>query len=96
MIGRSREGGATERLSSLRQAQGDDPTLKNLLWVLTAKLDLCSRLPVCEWEAAHEGDANCAAAFKRLAEEERRTCAYLADCLRQHLERRASTAAENL
>jgi hypothetical protein len=93
VIGRSQEGDAAERLSNLRRAQGEDPTLKNLLGILTVKLDLCSRLPVCEWEAAHEGDASCAATFQRLAEEERRTCAYLVDCLRQHLERRAAMAS---
>jgi hypothetical protein len=92
VLGGSQETDATRRLADLRRAQTDDPTLKNLLAILTAKLDLCARLPVCEWEAAHEGDAKCAAAFRRLAEEERRTSDYLADCLRQHLERCAAMA----
>jgi hypothetical protein len=91
VIGRSQEGDATERLSNLRLAQGEDPTLKSLLGILTIKLDLCSRLLVCEWGAAHAGDASSAATFKRLAEEERRTSSYLTDCLRRHLEHRAAT-----
>lgn len=92
MIGRTQETEATQRLSNLRRAQADDPTLKNLLGILSTKLELCSRLPVFEWEAAHEGDSNCAATFKRLAEEERRSCSYIIDCLQQHLERRAGLA----
>jgi hypothetical protein len=92
VIGRTQETDASLRLSNLRRAQADDPTLKNLLGILTTKLELCSRLPVFEWEAAHEGDANCAATFKRLAEEERRSCSYIIDCLQQHLERRAALA----
>jgi hypothetical protein len=92
VIGRSQESDAALRLSNLRRAQADDPTLKNLLGILTTKLELCSRLPVLEWEAAHAGDANCAATFRRLAEEERRSCSYVVECLQQHLERRASLA----
>lgn len=92
MIGRTQETDASQRLSNLRSAQADDPTLKNLLGILTTKLELCSRLPVFEWEAAHEGEANCAATFKRLAEEERRSCSYVIDCLQKHLERRAALA----
>jgi hypothetical protein len=91
-MGRTQESDAAVRLSNLRRAQADDPTLKNLLAILTTKLELCSRLPVLEWEAAHEGDANCAATFRRLAEEERRSCSYVVECLQQHLERRASLA----
>lgn len=92
MIGRTQESDAGLRLSDLRRAQTDDPTLKNLLAILTSKLELCSRLPVCEWEAAHEGDSKCAATFRRLAEEERRSCSYVLDCLQKHLERRAAPA----
>lgn len=90
MIGRTQESDAAVRLSNLRRAQADDPTLKNLLGILTTKLELCSRLPVLEWEAAHEGDANCAATFRRLAEEERRSCSDVIDCLQKHLDRRAA------
>jgi hypothetical protein len=90
MLGRTQESDASSSLGTLRRTQADDPTLKNLLETLSTKLELCSRLPVFEWEAAHAGDASCAAAFRRLAEEERRSCSYITDCLRTHLERRAS------
>ena len=89
MLGRTQDT-AARRLSDLRKSQVDDSTLGNLLSVLTAKLELCSRLPVCEWEAAHQNDESCADAFKRLAEEERRSCSYVLDCLQQYLERRAT------
>jgi hypothetical protein len=88
VLGRTQDTAATRSLNDLRRSQTDDPTLKNLLAVLTAKLELCSRLPVCEWEAAHQNDAGCAATFRRLAEEERRSCTYVLDCLHQYLERR--------
>jgi hypothetical protein len=92
VVGRNAENDAPRRLSDLRRAQTDDPTLKNLLAILTVKLELCSRLPVCEWEAAHEDDMKCAATFRQLAEEERRSCSYVLDCLQKHLERRAMIA----
>jgi hypothetical protein len=92
VVGHTQDNGVASSLSNLRRAQADDPTLKNLLQILTAKLELCSRLPVFEWEAAHEGDPNCATTFRRLAEEERRSCSYLIDCLQKHLDRRASLA----
>lgn len=88
MLGRTQDTAATRSLNDLRRSQADDPTLKNLLAVLTAKLELCSRLPVCEWEAAHQNDATCAATFRRLAEEERRSATYVLDCLHKYLERR--------
>jgi hypothetical protein len=84
---RSHDSDATRRLADLRRSQANDPTLKNLLAVLTAKLELSSRLPVCEWEAAHQDDASCADMFRRLAEDERRSCSYLLDCLHKYLER---------
>jgi hypothetical protein len=92
VLGRTQDTPATRRLSDLRKSQVDDPTLGNLLAILTAKLELCSRLPVCEWEAANDGDAGSAASFRRLAEEERRSCAYVLECLQTHLERRTASA----
>lgn len=80
------------RLADLREAQPADASLRNLLGVLTAKLDLCARLPVFEWEASSAGDVDCATAFHRLAESERRSCADALDFLRDHLERRAAVA----
>jgi hypothetical protein len=82
---------ATRSLSDLRRAQPVDTTLRNLLGVLSAKLELCASLPVYEWEAGREGNDECAAAFRSLAEAERHACAEVLDRLREHLERHATT-----
>ena len=55
VISRTDPSDATRRLSDLRRAQPADATLKNLLGVLNAKLELCASLPVFEWEAGTEG-----------------------------------------
>ena len=89
MISRTDPSEATRRLTDLRRAQPADATLKNLLGVLTAKLELCASLPVFEWEAATEGYEECAAVFRRLAESERSSCTDVIDRLREHLEHRA-------
>jgi hypothetical protein len=75
------------RLADLRRAQPADVTLRNLLGVASAKLDLCASLPVLEWEARNEGNDSCATAFHALAEVERRSCSGVLDELRNHLER---------
>jgi hypothetical protein len=80
---------ATVRLGDLRRAQPADATLKNLLGLLTTKLELCAELPVFEWEAGNEGYDACARTFRALAEGERDSCAEVLDCLRSHLEHRA-------
>jgi hypothetical protein len=82
---------ATKRLSDLRRGQPADATLKNLLGVLSAKLELCASLPVYEWEAVSEGYDACARAFRELAEAERRSCSEVIDRLREHLVQRADT-----
>ena len=82
---------ATKRLTDLRRAQPADATLKNLLGVLSAKLELCASLPVYEWEAVSEGYEACARAFRELAEAERRSCSEVIDRLREHLVQRADT-----
>jgi|ERR687897_349053 hypothetical protein len=79
----------TRSLSDLRRRQPADATLKNLLGVLNAKLELCASLPVYEWEAGSEGYDECAAAFRDLAEYERRSCSGVIDCLREHLQQRS-------
>jgi rubrerythrin len=79
------------RLTDLQRAQPADATLKNLLKVLGAKLELCASLPVFEWEARSEGYDDCAAAFRRLADSERETCAGVIDRLRDHLVERAAS-----
>jgi hypothetical protein len=80
----------TRRLTDLRRAQPTDATLRNLLGVLTAKLELCASLPVYEWEAGSEGHEDCAAAFRSLAEAERQSCNDVLNRLREHLELRAA------
>jgi hypothetical protein len=73
-------------ISDLRGAQPADATLQNLLSVLSAKLELCSRLPIFEYEAGNEGHETSAAAFRALADVERRSFNELLECLRRHLE----------
>ena len=62
-----------QRFGVLRRAQPADATMKNLLELLTVKLELCERLPVWEWEAGDEGNETCAATFHAVLETERRT-----------------------
>lgn len=85
---------AGRRLSDLSRAQPADRTLQNLLGALTAKLDLCSRLPIFEYEAATEGHESSAAAFHELAALERQSFNELLACLRRHLEETAADAAQ--
>ena len=91
MTSRTDPNDATRRLSDLRRSMPTDGTLRNLLGVLSAKLELCASLPVYEWEAGSEGHADCAAAFRMLAEAERRSCSDVLDQLREHLELRAAS-----
>ena len=90
VIAHSDEPPAMRRLNELRRAQPGDPTLRNLLGVLTQKLDLCARLPVFEYEATSDGDERCALAFRRLADAERRSTSEVIECLREHLTRTAT------
>ena len=80
------ESHAARRLSDLRKAQPGDPTLQNLLGLLSAKLDLCARLPIYEYEAGSQGYETCARAFRRLAEVERESFNEVLVCLRHHLD----------
>jgi hypothetical protein len=93
MMDRQGRSNSAQRLGGLRRVQPTDVTLKNLLAVLTVKLDLCARLPVCEYEARDEGHDACADAFSELAEAERRSCAAVLDSLRAHLERTTGSRA---
>jgi hypothetical protein len=76
----------TRRLSDLTAAHPADRTLENLLRTLTAKLDLCARLPVFEYEADAEGHHASADAFERLAMAERHAFDELLRNLRRHLD----------
>lgn len=80
------ESSAARRLNDLRAAQPGDPTLQNLLNVLSAKLELCSRLPIYEYEAGSQGLDVCAEAFHTLAETERRSFNEILAALRHHLD----------
>jgi hypothetical protein len=84
------------RLSDLRTAHAAGATLQNLLSALSAKIDACSRLKVFEYEAGSEGHAQCAAAFRTLAETERQSFHILLACLRQHLDEVSPVAAETV
>jgi len=77
-------------ISDLRGAQPADATLQNLLGVLSSKLELCSRLPIYEYEASNEGHEQCAAAFRALADVERRSFDELLNALRRHLDETAA------
>ena len=96
VISRTEPSQATRRLTDLRRGQPADATLKNLLGVLSAKLELCASLPVYEWEAGSEGYDACARAFRDLAEAERRSCSEVIDRLREHLVQRAAAQGGNL
>jgi hypothetical protein len=90
VISRTEPSEATRRLGNLRRTQPGDATLRNLLGVLSAKLELCASLPVYEWEAGSEGYPERAAAFRELAEAERRSCSEVLEQLQAHLEQRAA------
>jgi hypothetical protein len=77
---------SARRLSDLSAAHPADRTLENLLRTLTAKLDLCARLPVYEYEADSEGHPASAEAFQQLGAYERRSFDELLQCLRRHLD----------
>jgi hypothetical protein len=85
---------SSRRLSDLTAAHPADRTLENLLRTLTAKLDLCARLPVFEYEADAEGHHASAEAFERLAISERHAFDELLRNLRQHLDELPAIRAE--
>jgi hypothetical protein len=80
------------RLTELRATLPSDHTLQNLLSVVTAKLELCSKLPIYEYEAATEGHGYCVSAFRQLAEAERRAFEDVLCTLRQHLDATMATS----
>lgn len=82
-----RQTSTAQRLDELRHAHPYDATLQNLLTVLTAKLDLSTRLPVFEYEADSEGFADTASFLSALASAERESLQEILASLRQHLDR---------
>ena len=85
---------SSRRLSELARVHPADRTLQNLLGTLSAKLEMCSRLPVYEYEAASEGHEASAVAFHELAELERRSFNNLLTCLRVHLDEAERAASQ--
>jgi hypothetical protein len=83
---REKTNSGPRRLSDLRRAKPADTTLENLLQVLNAKLELCARLTVYEYEADTEGHPACAEAFRDLASMERESFNSLLNCLRGYLD----------
>jgi hypothetical protein len=75
-----------QRLSDLDRARPADETLRALLGTLTAKIDLCARLPFLAYQADREGFEDAAASFRAMAVEERRSLADLLATLRCHLD----------
>jgi hypothetical protein len=86
VVSESSQPSFAHRLSDLSRAHPADRTLENLLRTLTAKLDLCARLPVYEYEAHAEGHDASAHAFHELAVLENRTFKDLLVSLEQHLQ----------
>lgn len=85
---------ASSRLSDLTAAMPADRTLQNLLGLVSSKLEVCSRLPIFEYEAASEGHEASAAVFREIAEQERRSFSNLLDCLRLQLDRHRDRESE--
>jgi hypothetical protein len=81
------------RLSDLRRAQPADATLRNLIDILQAKLELSARLPVLVFEAEDDGDHAGAQLFRSLVASEKRQINTLLDGLRAHLEARQDVPA---
>jgi hypothetical protein len=81
------------RLSDLSHVQPTDATLKNLLGMLTAKLDLCAQLPFIAYQADREGFDEAASTFRDLAVQERQSLAELLTCLKTHLDRTTNGAS---
>jgi hypothetical protein len=74
------------RLSDLGRAQPTDETLRNLLGMLNAKLELCAQLPFIAYQADREGFEQAATAFRELAVAERKSLAELLRSLKTHLD----------
>ena len=89
----SRQTSTADRLAALRRAHPADATLQNLLTVLSAKLDLSTRLPVFEYEADNEGFADTASFLSALGSAERESLQDVLASLRQHIDRTAERLA---
>ena len=70
-----------ESLRELRDEQGIDQTLQNLLRALTLNLELRARYRVFEFEASQDGHADIAAMFSRLRRAEGEQIAMLIETI---------------
>jgi rubrerythrin len=76
----------TGSLRTLREDQGVDQTLQNLLRALTLNLELRARYRVFEFEATQDGHAATAELFRALREHESEHISALMSGLRARLE----------
>jgi hypothetical protein len=74
-----------ESLRELRDDQGIDQTLQNLLRALTLNLELRARYRVFEFEASQDGHPEIAAMFRRLRDAEGEQIAALMSGLQSRL-----------
>jgi hypothetical protein len=74
-----------ESLRELREDQGIDQTLQNLLRALTLNLELRARYRVFEFEASQDGHPEIAAMFHRLRDAEGEQIAALMSGLQSRL-----------
>jgi rubrerythrin len=74
-----------ESLRELREDQGIDQTLQNLLRALSLNLELRARYRVFEFEAAQDGHSETAKLFRDLRENESEQIAALMSGLRDRL-----------
>jgi hypothetical protein len=72
-------------LHDITAEQRDSATLRGLVSVLHAKLELRARYSLLEYEAGHEGRPNCAALFRELAAADRESIERLATALAAEL-----------
>jgi hypothetical protein len=77
--------GVTANLRALRDEQGIDQTLQNLLRALTLNLELRARYRVFEFEAAQDGHPVTAELFRELRDHESAQIAALMSGLRDRL-----------
>jgi rubrerythrin len=81
-------------LRELRDSQGTDQTLQNLLRALTLNLELRARYRVFEFEAAQDGHPETAQLFKELRDAEGEQIAELMAGLRSRLSQDTSRSEE--
>jgi hypothetical protein len=82
-------------LSEIRKDQEGSATVRNLVSVLHAKLELTSHYGVYEYEAGEEGLTACAAEFEQLARSEREQIGRLIELLPLGTRRRFLRRGEN-